>query len=122
MWPIVEKYFRSIEDCPKNIRKIFNDEMTLKADEYKTLISFMSFVLTLFNSYNMLTQVNLFLLTSLYFKNPKLPLPSLFKTLRGIKQKLQTIINDSYYGEETNILLEYLDHQTSTKLKNAFKV
>jgi hypothetical protein len=59
-WPIVEKYFRSISDrdCPKLIRRIFNDEMTTKADEFKTLISFISFILTIFNRFNLISQVN----------------------------------------------------------------
>lgn len=60
-WQIIEAYFRSCDDkeCPKFMRKIFNDEMTPKADEYRILFSFCTFVLAQFNNFNKKSQVKM---------------------------------------------------------------
>jgi hypothetical protein len=55
----IESYFRSCSDkeCPKFMRKIFNDDLTPKAEEYRILFSFCSFALAQFNKFNLISQV-----------------------------------------------------------------
>lgn len=59
-WPGIEKYFRSINDrdCPKFMRKVFNDERPLISLEFKTLFAFASFAIGQFNKFNLISQVS----------------------------------------------------------------
>lgn len=58
MWQAIEFYFRSISDreCPAFLRKIFNDELTPKAEEWKAMSQFIKFTVGHFNHFNMLSQ------------------------------------------------------------------
>ena len=61
-WQPIEAYFRSVggerdRDCPKALRKIFNDELTNSAAELLALFTFCAFTLKNFNKFNTISQV-----------------------------------------------------------------
>jgi hypothetical protein len=57
-WPALESYFRALNDCPKFLQQVFNNESTLEAMEYETIFQFFSFTLGIFNRFNSISQVN----------------------------------------------------------------
>jgi hypothetical protein len=55
VWDVLKQYFNRSDDTPKNIRQIFCDEPI--ANEYKTLMHFVTFISERFNRINTSSQV-----------------------------------------------------------------
>uniref|UniRef100_A0A914HSC8 Transposase n=1 Tax=Globodera rostochiensis TaxID=31243 RepID=A0A914HSC8_GLORO len=55
-WPVIEAYFRSIEDAPKKLANIFAEDNHQRSLEHKYLLQFASFSLEQFNAANSATQ------------------------------------------------------------------
>lgn len=107
---------------------VFNNETTLPALQYETIITFFSFTLGVFNKFNSISQVKYFILIcqNNLFKTPSLPFPRLIKSLNELRTHLRLSLDEKDFGEATMTNLEQLvvegGEEECEKMKAAFEV
>ncbi|KAH7717358.1 hypothetical protein AAVH_15221 [Aphelenchoides avenae] len=93
MWPAIEYYFGSTDECDATLRGIFHDESGKKPLVFKTLTTFMVYILGQLDAYN----------------ETAMSLSELVTETKNFEADLEALIAMEHYGADVEPLLEQLE-------------